>query len=55
VPRIDAQGKAYIDPVACYGCGICAGECPNKAIQLPHYKDEQMLEKIRGLFAEVGT
>jgi heterodisulfide reductase subunit A-like polyferredoxin len=53
VPRIDDSGKAYIEPVQCHGCGSCAGECPNKAIQLPHYKDNQVLDKIRGLFAEV--
>ena len=35
--------------------GSCAGECPNKAIQLPHYKDNQVLDKIRGLFQEVGA
>ncbi|MDT8902566.1 FAD-dependent oxidoreductase [Anaeroselena agilis] len=52
VPRIDASGKAYIEPVQCHGCGSCAGECPNKAIELQHYKDHQVLEKIRGLFRE---
>lgn len=53
VPCIDDGGKAYIEPVQCHGCGSCAGECPNKAIQLPHYKDNQVLDKIRGLFAGV--
>ncbi|MDR7868500.1 MAG: FAD-dependent oxidoreductase [Sporomusaceae bacterium] len=55
VPRIDASWKAYIEPVQCHGCGSCAGECPNKAIQLQHYKDHQVLDKIRGLFKEVSA
>ena len=55
VPAIDGTGKAAIEPVQCHGCGSCAGECPNKAIQLQHYKDHQVLEKIRSLFREVPT
>jgi len=55
VPAIDASGKAVIEPVQCHGCGSCAGECPNKAIELQHYKDHQVLEKIRSLFREVSA
>ena len=54
VPRIDENFKAFIEPVQCFGCGSCAGECPNKAIQLQHYKDDQVLDKIRGMFREVS-
>jgi heterodisulfide reductase subunit A-like polyferredoxin len=39
-------GAAYIEPAQCQGCGICVGECPAKAIQLLHYRDEQMEAKI---------
>jgi heterodisulfide reductase subunit A-like polyferredoxin len=39
-------GAAYIEPAMCQGCGICAGECPARAIQLAHYQDEQMELKI---------
>ena len=53
VPRISEEGKAAIEAVQCHGCGSCAGECPNKAIQLQHYKDDQVLDKIRSLFKEV--
>ncbi len=55
VPRIGEDGKAYIEAVQCHGCGSCAGECPNKAIQLQHYKDNQILEKVRALFKEVSA
>ncbi|HEY3313911.1 MAG TPA: FAD-dependent oxidoreductase [Bacillota bacterium] len=53
VPLINERGKAEINSVQCQGCGTCAGECPAKAIQLQHYKDEQILAKIGGL-AEVS-
>jgi heterodisulfide reductase subunit A-like polyferredoxin len=59
VPAINAelegvggiQGAAEIAAAACRGCGTCAGECPAKAIQLQHYRDEQVLAHTEGLFA----
>ncbi|MCR4418866.1 MAG: FAD-dependent oxidoreductase [Clostridia bacterium] len=51
VPRISAQNVAEINPVQCQGCGTCAGECPAKAIQLEHYRDEQLMAKVTGLFS----
>lgn len=35
-------GSAWIDPARCQGCGTCTGECPARAIQLEHYRDEQV-------------
>jgi heterodisulfide reductase subunit A-like polyferredoxin len=60
VPRISPTqiavggiyGAAYIETVACQGCGICAAECPAKAIQLLHFKDGQVVAKVEALFAE---
>lgn len=35
--EIDRQQKAvYIYPLACQACGICAAECPSRAITLSH-------------------
>jgi len=51
----DILGAAEIAPAACRGCGICAGECPAKAIQLQHYRDEQILAKAEALFAEAAV
>jgi heterodisulfide reductase subunit A len=48
----EVLGAAEIAPAACRGCGVCAGECPAKAIQLQHYRDEQILAKAEALFAE---
>jgi heterodisulfide reductase subunit A len=52
VPSINENGVAEIDVATCRGCGICAAECPVKAIQLKHYTDHQIVEKAKALFAE---
>ena len=39
------KGAADINPVICKGCGVCAGECPNKTITLLGY-NEMMLNNI---------
>lgn len=49
VPKINKDMVAEIDPVQCHGCGTCVGECPGKALQLMHYKDDQMSAKIHGV------
>ncbi len=63
VPKIMANvtgagniaGAAYIESAICQGCGICIAECPAKAIQLMHYRDEQMTAKVEALFEEVSA
>jgi heterodisulfide reductase subunit A-like polyferredoxin len=37
------KGAAYIDPALCQGCGTCTSECPASAIQLAHYRDDQIV------------
>ena len=54
VPTINAEGVAEIEAAMCHGCGICASECPAKAIQLMHYKDEQIIANTKALFDEAG-
>ena len=49
VPAINEEGVAHIEAAACQGCGICAAECPAKAIQLMHYLDEQVVAKVDAL------
>ncbi len=36
---------AYIEPSLCHGCGVCVAACPRKAIELAHYKDDQVIAK----------
>ena len=44
--RIMAEEKrADCAPEACRRCGICAGECPEKAITLPAYSDGIVLAR----------
>ncbi|MFH1860334.1 MAG: FAD-dependent oxidoreductase, partial [bacterium] len=50
VPFINDKGAAEIEPVKCQGCGICASECPAKAIELMHYKDNQVMAKVDAMF-----
>ena len=40
------KGAAVSIPEACQKCGICAGECPAKAISLPVYSDDVLLSLI---------
>ena len=42
------DSRAIIAEAACQGCGICASECPNDAIQLGDYADEAMAAAIKG-------
>ena len=44
-------GTAFIEPAVCQGCGICAAECPARVIQLMHYTDTQMADKVRAWLA----
>jgi coenzyme F420-reducing hydrogenase delta subunit/Pyruvate/2-oxoacid:ferredoxin oxidoreductase delta subunit len=53
VPQL-VNGAARIDPAACRGCGVCAGVCPGKAIQVAHHQDQQILAKAEALFDEPG-
>jgi heterodisulfide reductase subunit A-like polyferredoxin len=45
VPVINKDGVAEIEIAMCQGCGICASECPGKAIKLQHFTDEQIMAK----------
>jgi len=62
IPKIDPKavgvgaiiGAAFIEPSLCTGCGTCTSECPADAIQLRHYRDDQLVlteEPILGQWA----
>ena len=52
VPVINSDGVAEIELAKCQGCGLCASECPAKAISLQHFTDDQINAKSGALFAE---
>jgi heterodisulfide reductase subunit A-like polyferredoxin len=43
-------GAAHIEPTICQGCGTCVGECPAYAIELNHYRHEQVESEVFALF-----
>jgi heterodisulfide reductase subunit A-like polyferredoxin len=59
IPRVVSEnvgvggiaGTAYIEPTICQGCGNCVAECPAKAIQLVHFRDDQIMVKLEALLA----
>lgn len=53
VPSINEENVAFIEVAECQGCGVCASECPAKAIQLQHYKDDQMIGQCKGILEEI--
>lgn len=53
VPRINEDGVSEIDIALCHGCGVCAAECPAKAIELNWYEDDQILSKVEALLEGV--
>ncbi|MEJ2364780.1 MAG: 4Fe-4S binding protein, partial [Deltaproteobacteria bacterium] len=54
VPHIGEKGVVEILAEECRGCGICASECPINAIQLEHFRDEQVLTQIEGILSAQG-
>lgn len=53
VPLINEEGFAEINMAKCQGCGTCASECPAKAIELQHFRDEQIQAKCDALLEGV--
>jgi heterodisulfide reductase subunit A len=49
VPRINEDNVSEINEAMCHGCGICAAECPAKAIQLSHYQDDQINVELQAV------
>jgi heterodisulfide reductase subunit A len=44
-----------VESAKCMGCGICASECPARAIQLNHFKSDYFKIMIDNLFNVVET
>jgi len=63
VPRImtsvagvgNIAGAAHIEAAICQGCGICAAECPAKAIHVLNYRDDQVMANVGALLEGLGV
>jgi len=53
VPVINVRGEAEIDVSKCKGCGSCAAECPARAIELMHFRNDQLEAKSQALMLEI--
>lgn len=51
-PFINSEGVSEIPPAKCRGCGICAAECPARAITLKHSTDDQIMACIDALIVQ---
>jgi len=40
------HSAAHMNALACRRCGTCAAECPGKAIQLPLFSDQEILQQV---------
>lgn len=45
--------RARIIEIVCKGCGTCASECPARAINVRHFKDDQIIAQVEGILEEV--
>ena len=43
------DNRAIINELACQGCGICASQCPNEAIQIRNFTDDQVATQLAAL------
>ncbi|MFH2007969.1 MAG: FAD-dependent oxidoreductase [bacterium] len=56
VPQLNDETRAVeVEAAACRGCGVCASECPGKAIQLQHFTDNQLTAMARALSEGEGA
>ena len=51
VPFINDDRVAQILPFECRGCGICVSGCPNDAIELKSFTDDDVVPQIEAMFA----
>jgi heterodisulfide reductase subunit A len=48
--EVEGKGKRATNiPASCKGCGLCAASCPQKAIDMLHFRDEQIMASVRAV------
>ena len=46
VEEVDGKRKAKNIPASCKGCGLCASSCPQHAIDMLHFRHQQILAAV---------
>jgi heterodisulfide reductase subunit A-like polyferredoxin/coenzyme F420-reducing hydrogenase delta subunit len=49
------EDKPVISSMACQGCGICASECPQDAIQIVSFEDDSIKQAIKAHLAKTAA
>lgn len=44
-----ARGVCVVNEAVCKGCGLCAATCPNKAVTLKHFNNEEIFSELEGV------
>jgi heterodisulfide reductase subunit A len=44
--------KSETITASCKGCGVCSASCPQTAITIHHFSDEQLTAQINALMGE---
>lgn len=44
-----ALGVCVVNEAVCKGCGLCAATCPNKAVSLKHFNNEEIFSELEGV------
>jgi NADPH-dependent glutamate synthase beta subunit-like oxidoreductase len=52
---IEIGKKMRVSPEACQACGLCAAECPQRAITLKHWPNEALREQIAAAVKKQGA
>lgn len=42
----DEKGVARVTEVVCKGCGVCAASCPEEAITMRHFTNQQVVAQV---------
>jgi len=52
VVETDKGMKSETIAASCKGCGVCSASCPQKAVTIHHFSDDQLTAQIVALESE---